>query len=75
MLTLDLSPEVEDVLEAMAKATGRSKQEIAHRALLDALEDFEDYTLAEERLRTATDETIGWDEVKARLLPDEELAK
>jgi RHH-type rel operon transcriptional repressor/antitoxin RelB len=75
MLTLDLSPEVEDVLEAMAKATGRSKQEIAYRALLDALEDFEDYTLAEERLRTATDETIGWDEVKARLLPDEELAK
>jgi RHH-type rel operon transcriptional repressor/antitoxin RelB len=75
MLTLDLSPEVEELLDAMAKATGRAKEEIARRALLDALEDYEDYTLAEERIRTSTGERISWEEVKAMYLPDEERAK
>ena len=51
MLALRLSPEIEARLDAMAKRTGRTKSFYAREAILEKLEDMEDYYLAEERLK------------------------
>lgn len=50
MLAIDLPPEVENRLEAMAQATGRSKNFYVQEALLEHLDDLEDLYLAEQRL-------------------------
>ena len=50
MLAIRLPPEVEERLEALAKATGRSKTYYAREAILEHLDDLEDLYLAEKRL-------------------------
>ena len=50
MLAIRLSTEVEARLEALAKATGRSKTFYAREAILEHLDDLEDLYLAEQRL-------------------------
>ncbi len=50
MLAIRLPAEVESRLEALAKATGRSKTFYAREAILEHLEDLEDLYLAEQRL-------------------------
>jgi RHH-type transcriptional regulator, rel operon repressor / antitoxin RelB len=50
MLAIRLPPEVESRLEALAKATGRSKTFYAREAILEHLEDLEDLYLAQKRL-------------------------
>ncbi|MEZ5812023.1 MAG: DUF6290 family protein [Rhizobiaceae bacterium] len=72
MLALRLPKEIEDRLDALAKKTGRTKSRIAREAILAQIEELEDIALAEERLRDAG-ETLGWEEVKARLFHDEML--
>jgi len=67
MLTLNLSPEAEGLLAQMARETGRTPEEIARRALLDVMEDYEDAKLADERHRTSDGTSVSWEEVKARL--------
>jgi RHH-type rel operon transcriptional repressor/antitoxin RelB len=52
MLALRLPPGIEERLEAMAKKTGRTKSFYARQAILEKIEDMEDYYLAEERLKT-----------------------
>ena len=60
MLAIRLPPDVEDRLEALAKATGRTKTFYAREAIIEHLDDLEDVYLAERRLediragRTAT---------------------
>ena len=66
MLALRLSPEIEARLEAMAKKTGRTKSFYAREAILEKLEDMEDYYLAEERLKNPG-KRLSWDEVKAEM--------
>ena len=66
MLDLDLSPEVDELLEAMAKKAGQTKSEFAVAAIIEKLEDLEDYAIAQERLRTLG-KTLSWEEVKAEL--------
>jgi RHH-type rel operon transcriptional repressor/antitoxin RelB len=66
MLALRLPAELEQRLAALAERTGRTKSTIAREAIVQQIEDLEDIAIAEERLREAG-ETIGWDEVKARL--------
>ena len=70
MLALRLPPEIEKRLDNLAKRTGRTKSHIAREAILSSIEEFEDIALAEERLRKEA-ETVGWDEVKARLFGSE----
>ncbi len=70
MLALRLPKDIEERLAALAKKTGRTKSTIAREALLEHMEDLEDIAEAEARLREAG-ETIGWDEVKARLFSDD----
>lgn len=50
MLTLNLPNEVEEKLAALAKRTGQSKAFFAYEAILNYLEDMEDYYLAEKAL-------------------------
>lgn len=50
MLSIRLSPEVEQRLETLAKETHRSKSFYVREALERSLEDIEDIYLAEKRL-------------------------
>lgn len=50
MLALRLPPEIEQRLEALAKATGRTKSYYAREAIVEYLGDLEDVYLAEREL-------------------------
>ncbi len=50
MLAIRLPPEVENRLEALARATGRTKTFYAREAIIEHLDDLEDLYLAEQRL-------------------------
>lgn len=66
MLDVDLPPEVDKLLEAMARKTGQTKSEFAAAAILEKIEDMEDVAIAEERVRTMG-KTLSWEEVAAEL--------
>jgi predicted DNA-binding protein len=66
MFEVPLSDEAVTLLRDLAEKTGKTPEEFARRAILDAMEDTEDYLLAEERLRTS-EGTVSWEEVQARL--------
>ena len=51
MLTIELPPEVESRLEALAAKTGCSKEDYARNVIAQLLEDMEDAEIARERLR------------------------
>jgi RHH-type transcriptional regulator, rel operon repressor / antitoxin RelB len=70
MLAIDLPADVESRLDALAKATGRTKAFYAKKAILDYLDDFEDVHLAEQRLmdvQTGRSRTYTLDEVERDL--------
>jgi RHH-type rel operon transcriptional repressor/antitoxin RelB len=50
MLAIQLPKDVEDRLEALAAATGRTMTEYAREAIIEHLDDLEDAYLAELRL-------------------------
>lgn len=50
MLALRLPSDIEERLEALAKATGRTKSFYAREAILEHLDDLEDIYLAEKTL-------------------------
>ncbi len=74
MLALRLPEDIEKRLAALAKKTGRTKSFYAREAILEHIEELEDYYLAEERLRTDTGERMSWTEVKKDLFDDEKTA-
>ncbi len=51
MLALRLPKDLEDRLDAMAKKTGRTKSFYARQAIIEKLDDLEDYFLAKKRLK------------------------
>jgi RHH-type rel operon transcriptional repressor/antitoxin RelB len=66
MLAIRLPEDIEKRLEALAKATGRTKTFYAREAILEHLEDLEDIHLAEKRLadiRAGRVKTIPLEEV------------
>ena len=66
MLAIRLPEEIEKRLDALARATGRSKSFYAREAILEHLDDLEDIYLAERRLadiRAGRTETIPLDDV------------
>ena len=70
MLALRLPAEIEERLDALAKATGRSKSYYAREAILLHLEDLEDIYLAEQRLidhRKGRGERVSMDEMRQRV--------
>jgi RHH-type rel operon transcriptional repressor/antitoxin RelB len=50
VIAIRLPQDIENRLEALAKATGRSKTFYARQAILEHLDDLEDVYLAEQRL-------------------------
>lgn len=55
-------------LDAAAAVLRRSRADIVRRALERYLEDFDDLTVAVERLRDPGDPVLDWDEVRGDLL-------
>jgi RHH-type rel operon transcriptional repressor/antitoxin RelB len=47
MIALNLSPELEKRLDALEKATGRSKSAVAEEAIAEYIGDLEDFYLAD----------------------------
>lgn len=69
MLAIRLPPEIEDRLDALAKATGRTKTFYAREAILEHLDDLEDLYLAERRLidiRAGKTQTVPLEDVVNR---------
>ncbi len=69
MLAIRLPVEVENRLEALAQATGRTKTFYAREAILEHLDDLEDLYLAEQRLvdiRAGKTQTVALEEVMKR---------
>jgi predicted DNA-binding protein len=60
-----LSAEAVALLRNIAAKVGMTPEEFARRAILDTMEDTEDYLLAEERL-SAGEETVSLEEVMER---------
>lgn len=70
MLAIRLPADVEARLDAMAKATGRTKTFYARQAILEHLDDLEDLYLAEQRLidiRAGRSKTYTLEEVERSL--------
>ena len=51
MLALRLNPEIEKRLDRLAKRTGRTKSFYAREAIVEHLQDLEDYYLASKRIK------------------------
>jgi len=67
MLAVRLPDEIEKRLEKLAKKTGRTKSYYVRQAILEYLEDMEDYYLAEERLKSFNEaKTIPLEEIMKR---------
>lgn len=69
MLAIRLPAEIEDRLDALAKATGRTKTFYVREAILEHLEDLEDLYLAEselELIRSGKSQTVPLEEVMKR---------
>lgn len=66
MLAIRLPKEIEERLEELARKTGRSKSYYVRQAILEHLDDLEDYYLAVERLEQNLP-GIPLDELERRL--------
>lgn len=70
MLAIRLPEEIESRLDALAKATGRTKTFYAREAIIEHLSDLEDLYMAEQvvrRIRSGEEKTSTLDDVAARL--------
>ena len=66
MLAIRLPEPIELRLNALAKTTGRTKTTLAREAILEFIDDLEDFYLAEARARKNR-KTIPLDEVERQL--------
>ena len=69
MLAIRLPEEVEKRLDALAKATGRTKTFYAREAILEYMDDLEDIYLAEKRLeelRAGHSQPVPLDDITKR---------
>jgi len=69
MLAIRLPADIENRLEALAKATGRTKTFYAREAILEHLDDLEDLYLAErelEAIRSGQSKTTPLEDVMKR---------
>ena len=67
-ITARVPDAVAEALDAAATALNRSRAEVIRQALESYLEDFDDLTVALERLRDPSDPVLDWDEVRRELL-------
>jgi len=64
MLAIRLPEEIEDRLKSLAEKTGRTKTWYARQAIVEYLDDLEDYYLAAARVE---EERLSLEEVERRL--------
>ena len=67
-ITARVPHELVEALDAAAIELKRSRAELVRQALERYLEDFDDLTVAVERLRDPTDPVLDWDRVRHDLL-------
>ena len=70
MLAVQLPPDIETRLDALAKRTGHAKSFFVREAILEHLDDLEDLYLAEQRLediRAGRSRTLTLEEVERDL--------
>lgn len=67
-ITARVPDEMAEALDTAAAVLNRSRAEVIRQALESYLEDFDDLTVALERLRDPTDPVLDWDEVRRELL-------
>ena len=67
-ITARVPDELVEALDAAAADLKRSRAELVRQALERYLEDFDDLTVAVERLRDPTDPVLDWDDVRNDLL-------
>lgn len=66
-ITARLPTPVLELLDSAARELNRSRAEIVRQAIEYYLEDFDDLSVAVERLRDPGDPVLDWDEVKRDL--------
>jgi transposase len=67
-LTARVPDELAQALDAAATQLKRSRADVIRQALERYLEDFDDLSVAVERLRDPSDPVLDWDEVRNGLL-------
>lgn len=67
-VTARLPDPVVDALDAAAKQLRRSRADIIRLAVERYLEDFDDLSVAVDRVRDPSDPVLDWDEVRRPLL-------
>ncbi len=67
-ITARLPDSVVAALDAAARRLKRSRAEIVRQAVERYLEDFDDLSVAVERLRDPNDPVLDWDQVRRELL-------
>ena len=67
-ITARLPNELAEGLDAAAAALKRSRAEIVRQAIESYLEDFDDLSVAVERLRDPADPVLDWEDVRRELL-------
>jgi RHH-type rel operon transcriptional repressor/antitoxin RelB len=68
-LSIRLPEDIEARLDALARKTGRTKSFYVREAILEHLEDLEDYYLALERIQNPQGESIPFDGIAALVDP------
>ena len=67
-ITARIPDELVEALDAAAATLKRSRAEVVRQALERYLEDFDDLTVALDRLQDPSDPVLDWDEVRNALL-------
>ena len=67
-ITARLPGTVVNALDTVARRLERSRAEIVRRAVERYLEDFDDLSVAVDRLRDPSDPVLDWDQVRRELL-------
>ena len=67
-ITVRVPEELAEALDAAAAVLKRSRADVVRQALERYLEDFDDLSVAVERMRNPSDPVLDWDEVRRELL-------
>lgn len=67
-ITARVPDELANALDAAAAQLKRSRAEVIRQALERYVEDYDDLSVAVDRLRDPSDPVLDWDEVKRELL-------
>lgn len=70
-ITARLPDEVVTALDRAARMLHRSRADVVRQAVERYLEDFDDLTVAIDRLRDPADETLDWAEARRALLAED----